>query len=1102
MPLGISLHVGDYGVFMKKQPSMNSGSPTTAVECPSGMETEDEPRGLNHATAEALRQSIAQASHLLPAQGPITSFVHHNTLHAFEGLPFDEAVLLGGNLYDCEPYLTENRFRGEFQKGRIRVADLQSCLLEDLGDGASVLVATFGTRYALRLAMLQFPLRTAPEAELKWLMAETHALDRFRDEVEPVKRQRMVAATRKWVQRDVFSNPNQQDPQSLAIVSDVLSQCRGPRAVQRWSEADWEAFTLRFLWRVCYDGVATARRRGQHTAPSASRYLSFRDVLLKRNGCDAYRMVDEPLIRFSAAFLDQGFADWELPHRSAGFFRAFAELYACPVSPVPLWMHGIGHEFQELLDRDVAPLESIAESLGHFGEGAGEWDNCILHSLLALRGWAGLIWQMETNAPWAPQPVAAGSLEGYLAVRLILERYALANLARQEWPAEPGEAFQKLRRLREQMLRETAGLPEETEAQEAFTVFQLAQVRGWSPQELVYLDRSQWTQLLKEINAFSGLERRRIFHLAYERKYRVEAIDALLAHRQRQLSAVGLSSIPMNESANAGASGGAGVEAASPTFQIVCCIDDREESFRRHLEECAPGCETFAAAGFYAVAMYYRGAAEAHYRPLCPTILRPQHYVCEEPVFSAIDVSETRTQRRRLLGRMAHQAHLRSRTLVGGVVTGVLGSLATFPLVARILAPRLAAQLRATFGSLVRPPATELHIERVGERPGPEPDALGFSVEEMAGIVKQVLQDIGLVKNFAPIVIFTGHGSSSLNNPHESAYNCGACSGGRGGPNARSFAQMANDPRVRERVAKAGIAIPNDVRFLGIYHNTCNDHVQYFDLDQLPRTHRKLFRSVERSIQEARSRNAHERARRFLSASLDMPIAEALQHVEERAEDLSQARPEYNHATNAICFVGRREWSRGLFLDRRAFLTSYDPRIDDEQATILGRVLAAAIPVCAGISLEYLFSTVDNEGYGCGSKLPHNITSLAGVMIGAASDIRPGLSAQMVEIHEPMRILFVVETTPEKMLKIMSDQPRIGSLVRNRWIQLAVFDADHCQLQLFKGSEFVNYVPDSAITNSQPHQISVVSSSAEWYQGRREHLGFVSILRKRSSDDR
>jgi uncharacterized protein YbcC (UPF0753/DUF2309 family) len=470
--------------------------------------------------------------------------------------------------------------------------------------------------------------------------------------------------------------------------------------------------------------------------------------------------------------------------------------------------------------------------------------------------------------------------------------------------------------------------------------------------------------------------------------------------------------------------------------------------------------------------------------------------VREEPVFSSTEVGEARSQRRRWLGHMTHQVHARSRTLLGGVVTGVLGSVATFPLVARILAPRLTSQVRSMFGSLVRPPATELHIERVADLPGPEFDNLGYSIAEMAGIVTRILQDIGLVKDFAPIVLFVGHGSSSMNNPHESAYNCGACSGGRGGPNARSFALMANDPRVRAGVAGHGIHIPNEVRFVGSYHNTCNDHVEYYDLDQLPRSHRQLFRRMEGSIQEARSRNAHERSRRFESAPLEMTIAEALQHVEERSEDLSQARPEYNHATNAMCFVGRREWSRGLFLDRRAFLTSYDPQIDDGQATILGRILAAVIPVCAGISLEYLFSTIDNEGYGCGSKLPHNIASLAGVMTGAGSDIRPGLSAQMVEIHEPMRILFVIETTPERMLGIMKSQPVLDRLIRRRWIQLAVFDAESHQLHIFGGNGFIPFISDSSIPS-----IPIMPSSIQWYRGERDHLGFATIESDRRASD-
>ena len=117
---------------------------------------------------------------------------------------------------------------------------------------------------------------------------------------------------------------------------------------------------------------------------------------------------------------------------------------------------------------------------------------------------------------------------------------------------------------------------------------------------------------------------------------------------------------------------------------------------------------------------------------------------------------------------------------------------------------------------------------------------------------------------------------------------------------------------------------------MGCYHNTCDDSVTWYDLDRISIRHRILFETAKAEIDEARKRSAHERCRRFESAELSLSFDNALRHVEGRAEDLSQTRPEYGHATNALCFVGRREWSRGLFLDRRAFLTSYDPRQDDE----------------------------------------------------------------------------------------------------------------------------------------------------------------------------
>jgi len=112
---------------------------------------------------------------------------------------------------------------------------------------------------------------------------------------------------------------------------------------------------------------------------------------------------------------------------------------------------------------------------------------------------------------------------------------------------------------------------------------------------------------------------------------------------------------------------------------------------------------------------------------------------------------------------------------LGGLAMAVLGPLATLPLVGRVLFPSAIARLRRAVGRMVAPPSeTELTLERAGGEPGQEDSALGFTLEEMVDSVERMLRDTGLTFNWSRLVIVCGHGSSSLNNPHESAYNCGA----------------------------------------------------------------------------------------------------------------------------------------------------------------------------------------------------------------------------------------------------------------------------------------------------------------------------------------
>lgn len=1010
-----------------------------------------------------LRHMVEHAAHLLPAQGPITVFIHHNTLHAFEDLPFTDAVIKGAEVFGCQPFLSEDRYREELARGRIRFEELQEVLREDMKGGDKEPIFNRTTRFEMRLAMLQFPLRFGPTEEVQWFMEETDGLRKVRGDVSSANRLKLIAETRRWAMRDLRrhyetgnSNGNGRNgATSSGSFSELVASFRNSNA-EEWSNAKWERFTLQALWRLCREGVVRAARATTRP-PSPVRH---RDLLIQATGTDSDLLVHEMLIRFCGAFLDQGLAQWQLPRRDDGFFAAFREVYGRIGGPPEPWRRHLAGEFIRLHKAETGPLQSIAESLDLLGVPEAEWEAFIASTLLSLRGWAGMIEQIAVREDRVVHPIPRESLVEFLAVRLILDRFALAHCA-----LEALDYRGPLSELRAVIQKDFVEHSEPSVEQRAFPVFQLAQILGWVPEELHHLSDVDWLRIQNEIAEFSAVERRRVFHLAYEHRFITRSLDSIILHTWQPAPTP-----------------------RQPRFQAIFCIDEREESIRRHLEETAPDAVTFSTAGFFSVPIYYRGVADAHFVPLCPAVMRPKHWVTEDVAGSLEDVHKRRAKARRALGRASHLFHMGSRSFaLGAALSALLGVLASIPLVARTLFPRLTARIRKMFGRFVQaPPLTQLQIERCESEPGPSNGHVGFTLAEMTNNGEKALRDMGLIRDFCRIVLVIGHGSTSMNNPHESAHDCGACGGARGGPNGRALAHILNDQRVRANLATRGIIVPDTTHFVGGMHNTSSEEISFYDLERIPPALRPEFDIIRAQVEEACDRDAHERCRRFESAPLTLSFSGARQHVEARAEDLAQVRPEWGHATNAICIVGRRERTRGLFLDRRAFLNSYDPTQDDAEAIVLTRTLQAVFPVCAGISLEYYFSYVDPAGWGCGTKLPHNISSLLGVMDGQGSDLRTGLPWQMVEIHEPVRLLIIIESRPEILLRIMDRNPGIAQLVRNSWVHLAVLSPDAPALQIYRDGAFTDYFP---VTERLPRAVS----SVDWYRGSRDHLSFAAI---------
>lgn len=923
--------------------------------------------GSKQARLERLRSAVKHAAHVLPAQGPIGVFVHHNTLHAFEHLHFEQAVVQAAHLFDAEPYMSEAAYRSELARGRIQLVDIDAVLDSE----ADWPVFARLSRSSLRRAMITPGVREFDAATIVW------------------------------------------------------------RTEQGDLAKDFRRAALRTLFDACF-----ARTVAHEEEPAPPR--------------PADEIIHPWLIRLCSVYLDQGTAYWPMPNREKGLYESARTLFSRRGGIFPKYLAGLDHEFRKQERLSFSAAEAVLDYLeGPFGE--AEWPEILEAELLALPGWAGLMHKLEEDPALAPHKTLPCSLMDFLAVRLTMSRVASRRGAAETVPEDSPLKTQEKRRL-----SRTA------------RVYDAARVIRLSAQEVDRLSDSEWATFSSEVKAFNGIERRRVLHLAYERAHEREILRGLGSLRKYR---------------------GLFERRGRAPAQVFFCLDEREESIRRALEEADPRIETYGAAGYFGVAVDYKGIDDPHGAALCPVVVKPEHAVIEQPKPEDSALLESRRSRRRILGLLMRNSFVSSKTLVRGwLSTSMLGLLSAVPLIGHLLAPRRYAILRDWLNRTFLPePRTELTLMRNTAQSQSAVAGLltGFGPDEKAERVASVLRPAGLVTEFARLVIILGHGSTSLNNPHESAHDCGACGGRRGGPNARLFAAMANRPEVRERLRESGIEIPADTWFIGGYHDSCSDDVELFDLEALPATHQADLELVRHALDEARAENARERARRFESCPPNVSAEGALRHVEERSEHLAQPRPEYGHCTNAVCIVGRRSLTQELFLDRRAFLVSYDASEDRDDASLVA-LLTSVVPVCAGISLEYYFSFVDNHRYGCGTKLPHNVASLLGVMDGHASDLRTGLPWQMVEIHEPVRILFVVETTPGRLESAIATNAPLKQLVENRWIRLATIDPDSGRIHVRRDEGFEEF-------SEALERLPVALSSHEWYAGKLHHLPMAWI---------
>lgn len=295
-------------------------------------------------------------------------------------------------------------------------------------------------------------------------------------------------------------------------------------------------------------------------------------------------------------------------------------------------------------------------------------------------------------------------------------------------------------------------------------------------------------------------------------------------------------------------------------------------------------------------------------------------------------------------------------------------------------------------------------------------------LESRVQLVAGALRNMSITpRELAPIVLICGHGSSTENNPYASSLDCGACGGHKGDVNARFAASLMNDPEVRKELNRRNMGIPPDTVFVAGMHVTTTNEVVIYDADLL----------TPAQLGELQG---------WLSGASKVAGSEGIRG----SRDWSEVRPEWGLAGNAAFIAAPRSRTRSLDLGGRAFLHDYDAAADTD-GSVLSLILSAPVVVASWINLQYFGSTVNNELFGSGNKVLHNVVGTFGIWEGNAGDLRTGLPMQSLHdgekwVHEPLRLQVFVDAPRDRIDEVLEAHPQVRQLVENDWIHLIAME--------------------------------------------------------------
>jgi uncharacterized protein YbcC (UPF0753/DUF2309 family) len=955
--------------------------------------------------------------------------VAQNPIHGLEYLPFDQAVRKGKDLLGGNGYLANSEYRQFYRNGRITQESFKRAFSRvgpRTDEEASINV---GSRKVTSNDVLQlhvlFGFEELPLPLLEWELSGGGATKKFRQDLPEESRNQIIEQT--------------------------IKEC------EQYREYPEEAY-LTNLWESVLatfglSGSQASSQKPEDSHSQKSTHISLSpqqtigDWVDGLTGGGLVEQINNQLIKWVTAFLDEGLAGWEMPGREQGFYPVWRNLAQNDFSGQLL---GIKDFTQKVHSLPEDPEDAIYSSLHQLEIPQEQWKDYLSRQLSLLPGWTRYIRWLGENPTYHAQHKHPIDTTQYLAVRLFYEVELTHIQCQKEWRIDGTvSSLTAYWNDRSEEYHQHIGHGEHSgdptkqlKCRHAWRLFHLAQFLELSPGEVDDLSPTDAKMLLQWLDLFPADQHGRVWIEAYEDPFREKILKNISAHR---------GTVPELET--------------RPHAQLVFCIDVRSESFRRHIEAQGP-YETFGFAGFFGIPISHQPFDSNQRAALCPVLLTPNHAVTETPrpgESAALEKYSSGTRWSQMGGHLFHD--LKHHPIGSMMVIDVFGFFFSLGLVGKTLFQKTFRRMTSTVeGWFTHRVPTQISISAPSDPQNPNigevnaegiPDGLsqGFSLLERATFIENGLRAMGLTKNLARLVCLCGHGSETDNNPYYGALDCGACGGAPGDANARVFAAMANEPEVRGILKENGLPIPDDTWFLPGKHNTTTDRVEFYDLEVMPDTHKEDLQALNKDLEKAGANQALERCHRIPSAPTEISPEQAFAHVDERSCDWANPRPEWGLAGNGAFLIGKRKLTKGLDLGGRVFLHSYDP-IADPQGAILEKIMTAPLIVGEWINTGYYFSAVDPWAFGSGSKVLHNVVGGVGMMLGTQSDLQMGFPLQTVNngeihYHEPMRLLAIIEQTPGVISSIIDKHSILQQLFHNQWLNLVALDPHTFELNRY-----------------------------------------------------